>query len=399
MSSTSIAYVNTARTLASVSQQRATGELRLANGEHRWRLYFFQGRLVYATGTLHRVRRWNRAIQRYCPAFHATQAPPGEPWEYQLLSQSVAQQQVKVSQAEGIIKTSLEEVLFSWVSNPALSTNWSAVQRFSFKDNLALSLLLSAAEVEEVLERAQQLWKHWKTLELESLSPYKSPILKQHLQTDAAIAASPLANLSSFLTGRYTLWDIACHAQRPVTTVTRFLLPWVQRGAIALEEIADLPNPLKLPPPVKPVAAQPVRPTIACIDDSSTVTQALASILEPAGYKVLKILDPLTGIATLTTSKPDLILMDLVMPNVNGYDLCSFLRKTPIFQNTPIIILTSQNGIIDRTRARLSGASDFLTKPPDPQALLNLVRNYLKAMMSGAPTVNCQCWEDEEVEG
>ncbi len=93
----------------------------------------------------------------------------------------------------------------------------------------------------------------------------------------------------------------------------------------------------------------------------------VASILEPAGYRVLKILDPLTGIATLTTCKPDLILMDLIMPNVNRYDLCSFLRKIPIFQNTPTIILTSQNGIIDRTRARLPGASDFLTPPPIPK--------------------------------
>lgn len=394
MSSTSIsiAYVNTARTLASVSQQRATGELSLTNGDYRWHLYFFHGRLVYATGNLHRVRRWRRSLKRHCPDLNIAPTHQEEPWEYQSLSHSVTQNDLSVCQAQNVIKTSLEEVLFSWVSNPAISSEWSSTQKLSFNDNSALSLLLSATEIEQVLHQAQQLWKSWRMLELESFTPYKSPILKPSFRTDSGSIPQMLANLSPFLTGRYTLWDIACYARRPITTVTRFLLPWVQRGAISLEDIADLPVPFKPASKVKHTVTHSHRqPLIACIDDSPTVGQFLANILEPAGYRVLKIQEPLSGIAALTKHKPDLIFMDLIMPNVNGYDLCNFLRKTPIFQNTPIIILTSQNSLIDRTRAKLVGASDFLSKPPDPQAMLNLVRHYLRSPISTGDSIVCEC--------
>ncbi|MCY7391667.1 MAG: response regulator, partial [Leptolyngbyaceae cyanobacterium CAN_BIN12] len=229
-------------------------------------------------------------------------------------------------------------------------------------------------------------------LELESLNPYKSPVLKT-VYSELLNAATLPVNMGPFFNGRYNLWDIACYARRPVTTITRFLLPWVQRGAIALEEVADLPHPFTQLR-AKIATSQAVRPLIACVDDSPTVGQFLANILEPAGYRVLKVQEPLSGIGILSKTKPDLIFLDLVMPNANGYDLCAFLRKTPIFQNTPIIILTSQSSFIDRTRAKLAGASDFLTKPPEPQALLTLVRQHLQSVMSNPETVTCQCWQD-----
>lgn len=331
-------------------------------------------------------------MKQQSPDYVVNQMPTGEPWEHQYLSQGVAQNQLSVQQAQGVIKMSLEEVLFTWVSNPALAVEWSAVQRFSLNDNAALGLLLSSADVEVVLQRSRQLWKSWKSLELESLNPYQSPVLKT-VSSELPNAATLPVNLRPFLTGRYTLWDIACYARRPVTTITRFLLPWVQRGAIALEEVADLPHPFTQWR-AKMSTSQAVRPLIACVDDSPTVGQFLANILEPAGYRVLKIQEPLSGIGILSKNKPDLIFLDLVMPNANGYDLCAFLRKTPIFQNTPIIVLTSQSGFIDRTRAKLAGASDFLTKPPEPQALLNLVRQHLQSVMSSPEVVTCQCWEE-----
>ncbi len=392
MSSFSIVYANTARTLASISQQRATGELQLSHDKQCWRLYFFHGRLVYATGSLHRVRRWRRAMKQQSPDYRVDEMPTGDPWEYQCLSQSVAQNQLSVQQAQGVIKMSLEEVLFAWVSNSALAAEWSAVQRFVLKDNSALGLLLSSADVEGVLQRSHQLWNSWKAMELEPLNPYQSPILKL-VSSELSNAATLPVNLRPFLTGRYTLWDIACYARRPVNTITRFLLPWVQRGAIALEDVADLPHPFTQLR-AKLAKNQAVRPLIACVDDSPTVGQFLANILEPAGYQVLKVQEPLSGIGILSKTKPDLIFLDLVMPNANGYDLCAFLRKTPIFQNTPIIILTSQSGFIDRTRAKLAGASDFLTKPPETQALLTLVRQHLRSVMSSPKTVTCDCWEE-----
>ncbi|QZZ21351.1 response regulator [Leptothermofonsia sichuanensis E412] len=381
MISTTIGYANTARTLASLSQQRATGELTLSSGDRQWKLYFFHGRLVYGTGSLHRVRRWYRAVKQHHPHLNADCVSQEEPWEYHLLSHHVAQNQLNAAQAQTVIKSSLEEVLFSLVSNPVMTSDWYSMQRFSLKDNAALSLLLSSSQVEQVLQRSQALWKQWKALELDALSPYRAPILRQAAPTDSS-SISPLPDkLNPFLTGQHTLWDIAAHAQRPITVVTQFLLPWLQQGAIALEEIPDLPPPLRQVHCPTGTGGKKKRPVIACIDDSPTVGQVLAAILEPAGYRVVNIQDPLSGIATLVKHKPDLIFLDLVMPDTSGYNLCNFLRKTPTFQNTPIIILTSQDGILDRTRARLAGATDFLTKPPEPQTMINLVQSHLGSIL------------------
>jgi two-component system, chemotaxis family, response regulator PixG len=137
-----------------------------------------------------------------------------------------------------------------------------------------------------------------------------------------------------------------------------------------------------------PLSSQP-RSLIACIDDSPAIGQIMESILSSQGYEVLSILNPLQGISILLERKPDLIFLDLVMPNTNGYELCTFLRKTTSFQETPIIILTGNDGVIDRVRAKLTGASEFLGKPPEPQKVLQMVHKYLGAPdTAAAPITN-----------
>jgi len=380
MSNTSIGYASTSRTLASLTQQRATGELTLLGGSQQWKFYFFHGRLLYGTGSYHRSRRWYRAVRQHCPNFTTPPIPAEEPWEYHLLSQCVSQNRLSPKQAQAVTTTTLEEVLFSWISNPAMVSQWSE-QRFSFGDNTALSLLLSGSQLDKVLQHALQTWRDWRSLDLGTLSPSSSPILRQPMQLNQADAPPLPANLGPLLNGRHTLWDIASYVRRPVPTVTRFLLPWFQQGAIALEEIADLSLPVAKKPRI-PIPPPSDKPLIACIDDSPTVGKVLASILEPAGYRVITIQEPLLGMATLVKSKPDLILLDLVMPDTSGYNLCNFLRKTPAFCNTPIIILTSQDGLLDRTRAHISGASDFLTKPSSPQVILTMVQTHLRSYPS-----------------
>jgi two-component system, chemotaxis family, response regulator PixG len=374
MSSESLGYTNIARTLAAVAQQKATGELTLTNNRNQnWKFYFFHGRLIYGTGSLHRARRFHRVTKRHCPGFDIQAFSIEEPWEYQLLSDSVGRQQCSVEQAKAVSQTSLHEVLFSIVSNSTLTTDWCSSHKFSPNHNAALSLLLSPPQVERVLQQAQQLWKQWQAIGLGEISPYMAPVLKASLLPNSE-GTNPPAVLIPFLQGQHTLWDIASQAQKPVTTVVRFLLPWVQRGILTLQEVSDLPSPKQ--PSIEIATSKPL---IACIDDSPLVGRVLADILIPAGYRLLNIQDPLSGIATLVKHKPDLLFLDLNMPDTSGYNLCNFLRKTQAFERIPIIILTGQDGIIDRTRAKLVGASDFLSKPPDPQMLLSLVQQHLKS--------------------
>ena len=96
-----------------------------------------------------------------------------------------------------------------------------------------------------------------------------------------------------------------------------------------------------------------------------------------AGYRFVAINDSEDAIPALLERQPDLIFLDIVMPGVNGYDLCAQLRKYPEFKKTPIIFLTSNSGIIDRLRAKLVGSSDFLKKTVDADELLQKILEHL----------------------
>ncbi|AFY61264.1 response regulator [Synechococcus sp. PCC 6312] len=120
------------------------------------------------------------------------------------------------------------------------------------------------------------------------------------------------------------------------------------------------------PIPQNQVAA----PLIACIDDSRTVQRQISLTLTAAGYKVLPIMSPTQAKAQLLATPPALILLDIVMPEVDGYELCRQIHRTPALAEIPILMLTAVDHPIFRIRARGVGAEDFLCKPIAPDTLL-----------------------------
>jgi twitching motility two-component system response regulator PilG len=121
-------------------------------------------------------------------------------------------------------------------------------------------------------------------------------------------------------------------------------------------------------------SAQTSSTLVACIDDSKTVQKQVKMTLEAGGYQVLSILDPTLALKQLSQHQPVVIFMDINMPNLNGYDLCSLLRKSERFKDIPIVMLTGRDGMIDRVRAKIVGATDYLTKPCDPNKLISLTK-------------------------
>jgi chemotaxis family two-component system response regulator PixG len=102
----------------------------------------------------------------------------------------------------------------------------------------------------------------------------------------------------------------------------------------------------------------------------------MESIINAAGYNFVSETDGLRAIAVLLSRKPDLIFLDLVMPNTNGYEICSQLRKLSFFKQTPIVILTGNDGIVDRVRAKIVGATDFLGKPAQSEQVIGTIEKY-----------------------
>lgn len=121
---------------------------------------------------------------------------------------------------------------------------------------------------------------------------------------------------------------------------------------------------------------------IVCIDDSKTVQRQVKMTLEAAGYQVLTITEPTMAFKAISQLEPAVIFMDINMPDINGYDLCSLLRRSQKFKEVPIVMLTGRDGMIDRVRAKLVGATDYLTKPCDPNKLISLTKVLEKSIVA-----------------
>lgn len=365
--------------------QSSDGELILNNARVAWTLSLVQGKLLYATDKSHAVRRWDRALKQHCPnwnwSIEYSQLSDDQSWECHLLTQGFKQKRLSLIQAKLVIRTVIQECLFELSNYQDLSSDWNPSQKTKsiFYQFPVLSVAaLSDKEIQTVLNNALQMQQKWQAAGLDRISPGLAPSLQQKIDFQSL----PVPN--KYLNGQFTLWDIALHLEKSVIDVTRFLMPLVEKGILQFQNLPDLPTPsLKQPiqtmPAVletKPIASTHKQPLIACIEDSPVLAYTLKKILMPAGYQVLIILEPMRGFSELIEHKPDLILLDLHLPNADGYSICKFLRETPVFKNTPIIILTARDTQIDRFRAKQVGATEFLAKPPQPKELLQMVQKF-----------------------
>ncbi len=335
----------------------------------------------------HRVRRWHRAITLYnleltC-ALNINDSEKGvltdRLWEYEWLIQEIKQDKLNLNQAKAIIYTILKEVFFSISKYNNIIISWYPNHKPKFDHQLFLSLSLSGLEIEQIFQKSSYLWQQWQQMGLDYLCPNQSPILNvNQLNTlQYKLSEDTLIGMKDIFNSPNTFGDISIKKKQSLIVVTRTLHHFIKKGVMAIKDLPDLPNPLEQLSLVTKSTNPTQLPLIACIDDSPVVGEMLEKILTPAGYRLLKIIDPIQGIANLQKQKPELIFLDLMMPTTNGHHVCNFLRKTSVFAKTPIIILTAYDGISDRFRSKFTGASDFLSKSSDPQQILNMVKKHL----------------------
>ncbi|MEH2360599.1 response regulator [Nostoc sp.] len=117
--------------------------------------------------------------------------------------------------------------------------------------------------------------------------------------------------------------------------------------------------------------------TIFCIDDSPAVLNVIKSYLDEQTFSVVGVTDSLKALMQIVRTKPDIILLDISMPNLDGYELCTLLRKHSHFKNTPVIMVSGKVGFIDRAKAKMVGASGYLTKPLTQGDLLKVIFQHI----------------------
>jgi chemotaxis family two-component system response regulator PixG len=362
-----------AKQLEAIANKKATGILIIKQQTETIEIYFLEGRLLYITSQSYPVRIWQRNIKQISPQWNPkiSQISQSQPWQYQLLGQGVAKKEITPNQAKQIIANIAQEYLFELSNQTELNYQWKnfAIPQSKILQHIALTF----AELKTIFGKSLQLSQQWQAASLTKLNPNFSPISIQK------IAPNAYSGLGQYLNGEYTIWDLALITKKNLVTFTRALIPLVQKKAIQFKKIADLPSPINQqshPPKAIPKPVEKLG-LIACIDDSPLIGETLQKILTPVGYDLLNIQDPMRGYAQLLKAKPKLIFLDLIMPNTNGYSVCQSLRKTAVFKDTPIIILSSRDGELDRKKAQQVGANDFLAKPPQPETVLKMVNKYL----------------------
>ncbi|MGH8533251.1 MAG: response regulator [Gammaproteobacteria bacterium] len=111
-------------------------------------------------------------------------------------------------------------------------------------------------------------------------------------------------------------------------------------------------------------------------DDSNTIRRSADIFLRKAGCEVVYGEDGFDALAKIPDFKPDLVFVDVMMPKLDGYQVCAVVKQHPRFKATPVIMLTSKENVFDRARAKLLGADEYLTKPFTRESLLNAVATY-----------------------
>jgi twitching motility two-component system response regulator PilG len=115
---------------------------------------------------------------------------------------------------------------------------------------------------------------------------------------------------------------------------------------------------------------------VMVIDDSKTIRRTAEMLLKKEGCEVITAVDGFEALAKITDQQPEIIFVDIMMPRLDGYQTCALIKSNRIFRSTPVIMLSSKDGIFDKAKGRIVGAEQYLTKPFTRDELLGAIRRY-----------------------
>ena len=115
---------------------------------------------------------------------------------------------------------------------------------------------------------------------------------------------------------------------------------------------------------------------VMVIDDSNTIRRSAEIFLKSSGCQVILAEDGFDALAKISNEHPDLIFVDIMMPRLDGYQTCSLIKRNARYKTTPVIMLSSKDGLFDRARGRMVGSDQYLTKPFTQDTLIEAVQVY-----------------------
>jgi two-component system, chemotaxis family, response regulator PixG len=383
----------------------------VASGQ-AWEVVFYQGQIVWSLDLAQPNRLWQRLLRAHVGyehvgldlLFQAANHNPGSGfeterescWHYEGALALVMLAEIRSVELIAMLTTAAQETIFDLLQ-------YSQGQQLIFRSQpeVFAQRPLILVNTEKVLAQSQVMWQEWQTQKLGNISPNKTPIIRHPVQLYRQTTPIIYQNLVQVITGKRTLREIALEIGEDLLLITRSLIRHIQTGIIELIDLPDL-VPLQLDRkslPASKVAAiasrsnltivrTPSMPSelapsklVICIDDHPQICESMRSIVTDAGFRFISIQDATQALPRLLENKPDLIFLDLIMPKINGYEICGQIRRISALNQIPIVILTGKDGLLDRVRSKVVGASEFICKPITRQAIESSLTKYLGTLV------------------
>jgi len=336
--------------LAQLTSRRATGCLRIFTGTVSWSIYLEDGKLTYASYSDKLFDRLDNHLQQLSQQIPALNSATRV--QMRLMFEPMGENQ-PISDAD--------YQAICWLANQAHITSSQAgtlIENLA-KEVLELFLTLKEGSYEFSAENSLNQLPKFCSLDLRLLVEHCQKQLRSQQNTQLPLPAA---------------------GKTQVEKTTRLpqsqLLSEMQLGQ-PLPHQSNFDSQDSNNHKMQEQTASKQLYRVACIDDSQTVLNSIKNFLDENTFSVVMINDPVKALMQILRSKPDLILLDVEMPNLDGYELCSLLRRHSAFKNTPIIMVTGRTGFIDRAKAKMVRASGYLTKPFTQPELLKMVFKHI----------------------
>jgi len=351
------------KTLQSLLMSNTSGQLTIYDPfdeSVKWRVYIGDGKVHFANSIIGQKERLSYFLGRCFPE-KQLKITAEITDDYQYLCELWRQEQISSQEIRKILGKLTQEALIQCLALPRAT--------LEFENKLGLENLLVSLPLKSLILPVRNQVRHWLQVRGEIRSPFQRPLLenKEKIRNQMWIEGKEYELIEKFeryFTQNLCLYEIANQINKHTLEIALCLHPLINAGGIKMlpykEEKSD------------------ERPLVACIDDSKGIQKIVKLTLEASGLRVISVLEPATAMTTFVRNKPELILMDINMPEIDGYKLSYMFRQSTILQDIPIIMLTGRDGMLDRVKAKMVGAVGYISKPFNPQELVNAVHAQIK---------------------
>lgn len=349
-----------------------------------WKIYFNDGQLIWADGGTHSHRAWQRHLSKYCSQIDLKQVSfrNSEQYrcsEYHCLGILLQRKLTTTEIIRELVLSKIIEVFFE------LFQQEKSIALELEREPLSLTELIGettgysliSIDIEIAFKKMQQYWSAWIKSGFTSVDPNHAPRIKSKEQLLKSVPAVVYQNFTKLIDGRRSLRDLAARMNKDLLLLTKSIYPYVYKGLLELVAVPDqdtVNNNGIINSQVQTNLG--TKSLIACIDDSPQVCQIMNQIITKANYRFLGIQQPMQAVPKLISVNPKMIFLDIGMPILNGYEVCTQIRRVSKLQDIPIIMLTGNDGVFDRVKAKVCGASDFLSKPIEIDKILQTIDKF-----------------------